>query len=248
MSKKIGLEDKRTTTSLPLLEKDDDEEPLVKFRISPLVAPYAPEDKLVQEPGETLMDNTDQLAYGAPRFKKEEKTVTVLSADNDVVKWYKQRFLGTRCSCLDDKEDKSSVTNLIKKAYCPKCYHTGIEGAYDYYRHVRLLNIYIEWGGIEPPMPSGRLDTSLDFDYHVTPGDFFELGKIVADIGFNVDAAVNERHDNEGKPCLWRVLDVTVARDGETGFALGWAVSCQNIEPYEPIYGWFEQNIGAENG
>jgi hypothetical protein len=223
---------------------EPDPEPPVKFRISPLVAPHAPEDQLIQEPGTTPMDDTSQIAFSGPRFRKEERSVTVLSADNDVVKWYKQKFVGARCKCVEKEEKDKSI---IETAYCPVCFYTGIEGGYDYYKRVRLVNPYIEWGGIQPPMPSGRLETSLDFEYHVTPGDFFELGKVVADIGFNVDAGVSERHDNEGKPCLWRIIDVTVVRD-ETGFALGWNATCQNVEPYEPIYGWFEKNAGVEDG
>lgn len=142
MTKKYEVNDRRRN-----LGDDPPEEPQVKFRISPLVAPYAPEDKLIQEPGETPMDDTNKVALGAPRFCKQEKIVTVLTAKNDVVKWYKQRFIGARCECLDKEEDSS----IIEAAYCPKCFHTGIEGAYDYYKHVRLVNVYVEWGGIRAP-------------------------------------------------------------------------------------------------
>lgn len=234
-TKKIEVEDQRTA-SLP-----EEEEPAVKFRISPLVAPRDPKDNLVQLPGETPMDDTSKLAMGSPRFKQEEKTVTVLSAEDDVVPWYKQIFVGPRCTCVDEKKD----TSIIEKAYCPICFHTGVQKGYEYYKRVKLLDIYIEWGGIEPPFPSGRLEAHLDFEYHPTPGDFFELGKTLGDVGFNANAGVNERHDNEGQPCLWRIVDVGVERD-ETGFPLLWTVSGRNVEPYEPIFGWFGENAGNE--
>ena len=235
--KKIEIEDRRTS-SLP-----EEEEPAVKFRISPIVAPRDPKDNLIQPPGETPMDDTSKVAMGSPRFKQSEKVVAILTADNDVVPWYKQKFVGPRCTCMDKKEKEKK--NTVEIAYCPICFHTGVEMGYGYDKRVKLLDVYVEWGGIDPPFPSGRLEAHLDFEYHPTPGDFFELGKTLADVGFNANAGVSERHDNEGQPCLWRVDDVSVTRD-EVGFPLFWAVACRNVEPYEPVFGWFEENAGNE--
>lgn len=234
MSEKYTVTDRREA-GLP-----SEPEPEIKFRVSPIRAPYAGEDNLVQEPGETPMDDTNLLAYGCPRFRKQEKTVTILSAKTEVVQWYKQLFAGPRCACIDKEE-----SSTIEKAYCPICYHTGIEGGYTYYKRVKILEPHIEWGAVDPPFPSGQLGATLDFEYHLTPGDFFELGKVVANVGFNADAGVSERHDNEGLPCLWRVLDVEVVKD-DTGFPLGWSLFCRNVEHFEPIYGWFSKNTGLE--
>jgi len=226
------INDKRVAAATP----EEQEEP-VKLRISPLRAPYAKEDMLVQEPGETELDDTDRVALGAPRFRREERVVTVLSAEREVVPWYKQLFIGPRCECLDKKEDADSP---VEEAYCPQCFMTGVIGGYKRYKQaVRLFGVYIEWGGIDPPFPQGRLEARLDFEYNVTPGDFFELGKVVADVGFNVDAGVGERHSNEGKSCLWRIEDVVVERDDSGEFPMCWRVSCRNVELYEAIYGWF---------
>jgi hypothetical protein len=166
-----------------------------------------------------------------------------MTSENEIVPWYKQVMRGEECSLHEGEETKQDKKKpLIETPYCPQCYDTLIPPGYRYYERVRLLGVYIEWGGVAKPFPSGLLVAQLDFEYHVTPGDWFELGKTVADVGFNTDAGLVERHDDEGFPCLWRVDDVRIVR--EESFPMTWEVECRNVEQYEPVTAWFREHAG----
>ena len=205
----------------------------IRLRKSDLVNPSG--HPLIAEPGETRMDDTSKLALGAPRFKTETKSVHVITGENELVPYYKQMMTGKMCP---ERHDKDAI---IETAYCPVCFNTLIPPGYREAGYVKLLDIYIEWGGLEQHIPGGRFVAHVDFDYYVTPGDFFELGTIIGEVGFNVGVGYAERHDNEGAPCLWRVLNVTTVHDSDQ-FPLMWELEGTSVERYEPVTGWFNKH------
>jgi hypothetical protein len=223
----------------------------VKLRISDIVGPSA--DPLVVEPGETRMDDTSRVALGSPRFRTEERTVSIIQGDDEIVPYYKQVMSGATCqqdhSNNEDGGELGSSTDtnsvIIQPAYCSECFNTLIPPGYQWYKRIRLLDVYIEWGGVnEPGFPSGQFVAHVDFEYHVTPGDFFELGTTVDDVAFNAGVGYAERHDNEGAPCLWRVLNVTTVTDDKDGYPVVWKLEGRNVESYEPVAAWFSKHAG----
>lgn len=216
----------------------------IRFRKSPLVNPSG--HPLLVEPGETPMDDTSRLALGAVRFKTETRSVNVITGENELVSYYKQMMTGKACKHEQHKKedgdnDEKEESALLETAYCPLCFNTLVPPGYRSVGYVKLLDIYIEWGGTDQHLPGGRFVAHVDFDYPVTPGDFFELGSVVAEVGFNVGAGYAERHDNEGAPCLWRVFNVTTVHDSDQ-FPLMWELEGTSVESYEPVTGWFNQH------
>jgi len=204
-----------------------------------------PDDSpLVEVPELPVLDDTDRLALTGPSsLKTEQRVVTIMTSEQEIVPWYKQIFEGPLCPECNSKKSEEEDKKIISEAYCTTCYQTDILDGYRSYRHVRLNDVYIEWGGIPKPFPSGRLEASVDFEYHITPGDFFELGKLQGDVVFKADTAAGERRDEtaEGVPCLWRVLDVRVVM-GEHDFPLAWGIICKSVETFEPVFGWLRDN------
>ena len=213
----------------------DPGDPGIKFRKSDLVNPSG--HPLLVEPGETPMDDTSRLALGAVRFKTETRSVHVITGENELVPYYKQMMTGEACSEPVHTDKKA----IIETAYCPVCFNTLVPPGYREAGYVKLLDIYIEWGGLDTHLPGGRFVAHVDFDYWTTPGDWFELGNIVGEVGFNVGAGYAERHDNEGAACLWRVLNVTTVHDSDQ-FPLMWELEGTSVEQYEPVMGWFNKH------
>ena len=225
---------------------DDNSDGPIRFRKSPLVNPSG--HPLLVEPGETLMDDTSRIALGALRFKTEIRSVNVITGENELVPYYKQVMTGEACKHEQHREEDDNGDEkgaLVETAYCPVCFNTLRPPGYKAVGYVKLLDVYIEWGGTDKHLPGGRFVAHVDFDYYVTPGDFFELGNVVAEVGFNVGAGYAERHDNEGAACLWRVLNVTTVHDSEDQFPLMWEIEGTNVEQYEPVMGWFVQHCEA---
>lgn len=214
------------------------------------VQPEQDHERLIVEPGTTPMDDTDKLALGVPRFRTEERIVNIITGENEVVSHFKQVMTGPWCDDEGhgdgDGEGEGGIREgvIIERPYCPKCYNALRPPGYVYHGHLRLIDIYIEWGGVlEPGVSPGHFVAHADFEYVVTPGDFFQLGNVVDNTAFNVGAGYSERHDNEGVPALWRILNVITTHD-ETGFPMMWEFEGRVVEDYEPVAAFYRNYSG----